>query len=254
MSAEQRRKRKPRTRDRERAGEAQNGRQEGLCPILVSGASGSLGSAIDETLVGAGYEVLRLEHRGSAGHEGFAVDFNDNVALNKTVVSIDSALDGIVAAHGILRPGTVADVSLEDWREVMVANLDSVYTILYSAWEKMRPGASIVLISSTAGLDHSPVGGPSYTASKWAINGLVRHLAYELGRQNIRINAVCPGFIDNAMGRAHLSEEQTRGAVAEVPLGRAGQPREVANVVRFLVSKEASYVTGALIPVSGGYI
>jgi NAD(P)-dependent dehydrogenase (short-subunit alcohol dehydrogenase family) len=97
------------------------------------------------------------------------------------------------------------------------------------------------------------VGGPHYTASKWALNGLVRHLVDELGAKGIRINAVCPGFVDNPMGRAYLTEEDIEQAVQTIPLRRAAHPSEVAAVVRFLLSDEASYVTGAAIPVSGGF-
>jgi 3alpha(or 20beta)-hydroxysteroid dehydrogenase len=135
----------------------------------------------------------------------------------------------------------------------MDANVNSVYTILHSVAGKLRTGSSVVLISSTAGLDHSPVGGPHYTASKWALNGLVRHLVDEFGTRGIRINSVCPGFVDNPMGRAYLTAEQIEDAIKVIPMRRAGRPAEIAAVVDFLLGEDASYISGALIPVSGGF-
>jgi NAD(P)-dependent dehydrogenase (short-subunit alcohol dehydrogenase family) len=132
-------------------------------------------------------------------------------------------------------------------------NLNSIYAILHAALPRMRPGASIVVISSTAAFDHSPIGGPHYTAGKWALNGLVRHLADDLGPGGIRINSVCPGLVDNPMGRAFLTEQQYLAAFEDIPLRRAATPDEIANVVMFLLGEEASFVTGALVPVSGGY-
>lgn len=222
-------------------------------PILLTGGGGSLGSAIATELTENGYDLITLEHLHSSADTDLKADFADPNMLKHTVASIESRLDGLVAAHGILEMSGLEEVSPERWRHMMAANVDSVYAIIHYAHQKLRDGASIVVISSTAGLDHSPVGGPHYTASKWALNGLVRHLAATLGRRNIRINAVCPGFVNNPMGRLNMTDMDIERAIGEIPLQRAAEPREVATVVNFLMSNKASYITGALIPVSGGY-
>ncbi|OWO89573.1 hypothetical protein B5E41_30305 [Rhizobium esperanzae] len=219
--------------------------------ILVTGVGGSIGMAIISALEAGECSLIKLSQKGM-GAGDLVADFGDDAELANAVGTIPGALDGIVLAHGMLQPGPLARVAPLEWRRLLDVNLNSLYTILHSATPKLQAGASIVLVSSTAGFDHSPVGGPHYTVSKWAINGLVRHLASELGSSGIRINAVCPGWIDNPMGRAFLTDAQIEAGLAEIPLKRAGTPSEVASVIKFLLSDEASYVTGALLPVSGG--
>jgi 3-oxoacyl-[acyl-carrier protein] reductase len=221
--------------------------------VLLTGVDGSIGNAIEDRLRNDGEGLILLAHAPATKRGDLRVDFSDFDTLTKVVSGLEGPLDGIVVAHGALRPGPFTRVTPAEWRELLDANLNSVYAILHAAQDKLRAGSSIVIISSTAALDHSPVGGPHYTASKWALNGLVRHLVDELGAKGIRINAVCPGFVDNPMGRAYLTEEDIKQAVQTIPLRRAAHPSEVAAVVRFLLSDEASYVTGAAIPVSGGF-
>lgn len=221
--------------------------------ILLTGVDGSIGLAAEERLCANGDNLILLAHAPIAKRGDLRVDFSDQQALTDAVSGVEAPLDGIVIAHGALRPGPFGRVGPAEWRELLDTNLNSVYTILHAARDKLRAGSSIVIVSSTAALDHSPVGGPHYTASKWALNGLVRHLVDELGAQGIRINAVCPGFVDNPMGRAFLTEEDIRQAVQTIPLRRAARPAEVAAVIHFLLSDEASYVTGAAVPVSGGF-
>jgi NAD(P)-dependent dehydrogenase (short-subunit alcohol dehydrogenase family) len=220
--------------------------------IMVTGVGGSIGTAIMARLEAAGGELIRLSQRGLAS-EGIIVDFADDEEVVKAIAAVPAPVNGVVAAHGMLLPGPFARVTPREWRAVLDANLNSIYVILHSVLSKLSRPAAIVVISSTAALDHSPVGGPHYTASKWALNGLVRHLAAELGPRGIRINSVCPGLVDNSMGHAFISEAEFQANVAGIPLKRPGTPAEMASVVNFLLSEEASYVTGALVPVAGGY-
>jgi 3-oxoacyl-[acyl-carrier protein] reductase len=220
--------------------------------LLVTGVGGSIGTAIINQLEKSGAHLIKLSQKGLAS-EGTIVDFADDIALSHAVEKISGKLDGIVIAHGVLKPGPFARVKPSEWRTLLDVNLNSVYVILHSAVHKLRSGSSIVVVSSTAGFDHSPVGGPHYTVSKWALNGLVRHLAADLGKSGIRVNAICPGFVDNSMGRAFLTDQQLEAAIASIPLKRGATPAEIAGVVEFLLSKAASYITGALVPVSGGY-
>jgi NAD(P)-dependent dehydrogenase (short-subunit alcohol dehydrogenase family) len=220
--------------------------------ILLTGIGGSIGTGALEALCAAGDEVIGLAH--VPGEDAAIVaDFTDDDALARAVQSVAEPLDGIVLAHGILEPGPVEQVSPGRWRKMMDVNTNSLYTIIHSALPGLRDGASVVVVSSTAAFDHSPVGGPHYTASKWAVNGMVRHLAFDLGPRRIRINAICPGLVEGPMGRALLTPEQHAGSLLEIPLGRPADRSEVADLVMFLLGPASSYITGALVPISGGY-
>jgi len=220
--------------------------------ILFTGVGGAIGSAILQQLRTAGCMVTSLGHLPTPETSQVA-DFTDDDALSASVAGIRGPLQGVVLSHGILEPGPWRDVPPKAWRHLLDINLNSIYAILHAALPKVVEGGSIVVISSTAAFDHSPVGGPHYTASKWALNGLVRHLADDLGPSGIRVNSICPGLVDSPMGRALLSEAGYLAAFDEIPLRRPATPDEIAKVVMFLLSDQSSYVTGALIPVSGGY-
>jgi 3-oxoacyl-[acyl-carrier protein] reductase len=153
---------------------------------------------------------------------------------------VEGPLHGIVLSHGISRGGTIDQISGDDFRTMLDVNLVSLFVILRAAAPELVRGASVVVISSTAAFDHSPVCGAHYTASKWALNGLVRHLAFEWGPQGIRINSVCPGYVDNPMGRAFLPEAEIPAAMAYIPLGREAHPAEVADVVCYLLTPRSS--------------
>ncbi|MBB4423865.1 NAD(P)-dependent dehydrogenase (short-subunit alcohol dehydrogenase family) [Bradyrhizobium sp. CIR48] len=219
--------------------------------ILLSGSEGGIGSAIANRLSLEGVCLAPIGHREVATN-GVLVDFRNDRELANGVRRVGGPLDGIVLAHGLFRGGKLREINHPDWREVLDANLNSVFTILYAADEFLRDGASIVIISSTAGLDHSFTGGAQYTASKWGVNGLVRHLCHELAHREIRINSVCPGTINTPMAQVFGQEEAER--IRAVPLRRMGEPTEVAAVVSFRLSPGSSYITGANIPVSGGLI
>ena len=220
--------------------------------VLLTGIGGCIGEAILEKLIEDGWQISALS-KDEATSGVKVVDFQNDDAIASTIEAIGEEFDAIVLAHGLLEPGPFSKTPPSAWRRVMDVNLNSIYTILYSALPKMRKNSAVVVISSTAAFDHSPVGGPHYTASKWALNGLVRHLADELGPLGIRINAVCPGLVDSPMGRALLDEKQYQESFNEIPLRRPAQASEIANTVMFLLSSDASYVTGSLMAVSGGY-
>lgn len=220
--------------------------------VLFTGIAGCIGTAILDRLDCDAWEVAAFSHEAGP-HRPVVVDFEDDEAISAAVEKTGGTYDAIVLSHGILEPGPWTETSPKAWRQLLNVNLNSIYSILYAALPRVRTKGSIVVVSSTAAFDHSPVGGPHYTASKWALNGLVRHLANELGPSSIRINAVCPSLVDSPMGKALLTEQQYLDAFEDIPLRRAARPEEVAAVVMFLLSSESSYITGGLIPVSGGY-
>lgn len=232
------------------SGNATDGAGRGRA-ALVTGPGGSIGGSVRDLLIARGWGVRTLGHRPHPSSD-LVADFTSDLEIGQAVETLGH-LDGIALCHGVLEPGPFGSVAPAAWRSLLDVNLNSMYSILYAALSKLGSGSSVVIVSSTAAFDHSPVGGPHYTASKWALNGLVRHLAAELGPRGIRVNSVCPGFVDNDMGRAFISPRELRKAVQAIPLARGAEPMEVAEVVAFLLSAQSSYVTGALIPVSGGY-
>jgi len=220
--------------------------------VFLTGLGGGIGMAIHDRLAGLGAEIFGLAHEPHSLARVVA-DFDDDAALAAAVSAAPERLDAIVLAHGILETGPVDKVTPAKWRRTIDVNLSSVYSIVHAALPRLGAGSSIVVVSSTAAFDHSPIGGPHYTASKWGLNGIVRHLGEDLGPRGIRINSVCPGLVDTPMGRAFMSEEEYLACFGDIPLQRPASPEEIANVALFLLSDGASFVTGTNISVSGGY-
>lgn len=219
--------------------------------IVLTGADGTIGATVKARLGGQGDAVVTIGHRpGLADH---VANFASESDLKSAVEAVSGPINGMVFAHGMLLAGPIDAVPPAEWRQMLAVNLDSIYTIIHYALPYLQPGAAIVAVSSTAAFDHSPVGGPHYTASKWALNGLVRHLSFDLGPRGIRINTVCPGTVEGPMARALLSAEEYEESLKAIPVGRAADASEIVDVISFLLDPGSAYVTGANIPVSGGY-
>ncbi|UXX82777.1 SDR family NAD(P)-dependent oxidoreductase [Roseovarius pelagicus] len=227
-------------------------RKGGKHEVLLTGIGGSIGNAILQTLEEAGSSITTISNDPNEA-QSIIADFSDDAALRAAVEKSPAHLDALVLAHGFLQRGPVDSVSPADWRHLLDINLNSIYTLIHASLDRLHDKSSIVIISSTAGLDHSPIGGPHYTVSKWGLNGLVRHLCDDLGPRGIRINSICPGLVDNPMGRAFMSDAQYEACFDDIPMRRAAAPAEIASAVGFLLSDGASFISGANIPVSGGF-
>lgn len=153
---------------------------------------------------------------------------------------------------GITRDNLLARMKDEEWDEIMETNLKSVFRLsraVLRAMMKARYGR-IINISSVVG-SMGNAGQTNYAATKAGMYGFSKSLAREVGSRNITVNCVSPGFIDTDMTRS-LGEELQRNMIQRVPLGRLGQPEEVASAVAFLASKEAGYITGVTLHINGG--
>lgn len=161
----------------------------------------------------------------------------------------------LVNAAGILEPTRFFDdVSPEQWMRVLEVNLTGAFLTSQAAARPMRDQGwgRIVHFSSTAGKTVSTLGGCHYTAAKHGVLGLTRAAARELAPFGITVNAVCPGLIDTEMVRASISQKQRTAYAASFPIPRLGRPQEVADLVHFLASDAAAYVTGAALDINGG--
>jgi len=163
-------------------------------------------------------------------------------------------LDILVNCAATLRPTPVRQISEAEWDRVVDVNLKGTFLVSQAALEPMIEAGygRIVNLSSTAGKNVSTVGGAHYTASKAGVLGLTRHLATEVAVHGITVNAVCPGLIDTEMVRSAITPEQMRRYAEGFPIPRLGTAAEVAELVAFLASGRAAYITGAAFDITGG--
>jgi 3-oxoacyl-[acyl-carrier protein] reductase len=227
---------------------------------LVTGGSRGIGRAVALELGRAGAKVV-VGYRSEAGEAetvasevgGRAVqaDVSDPEQA-KALVDEAGEIDVLVNNAGTTRDGVLARMLDEDWRTVLETNLSSTFYTCRAAARGMmkRRGGAIVNVSSIVGV-HGNWGQTNYAASKAGIIGFTKSLARELGSRGVRANVVAPGYVKTALTDA-IPEEARETMLGNTPLGRLGDPENVAAAVRFLVSDEASFITGEVLLVDGG--
>ncbi len=231
---------------------------------LVTGGSRGIGAAVSRELARAGARTA-LNYRASGGAAaalaselaGIAVeadvaDPSQAVELMERVESELGPIDVLVNNAGITRDTLIVRMTDEEWSSVLDTNLRCVFNMCRAVARGMlrRRAGSIVNMTSVVGL-HGNAGQTNYSASKAGIIGLTKSLAKELGGRGVRANAVAPGYIATEL-TAVLPDDLQQAALAATPLGRLGEPEDVASAVRFLCSDEARYVTGIVLQVDGG--
>ncbi len=241
-----------------------------MAVALITGSSRGIGAAIALRLANDGFDIAlndlnedmfkdndivdKIKETG-VKCEYFCADVSNYAQCEELVDSVKEKMGGfdvLVNNAGITRDGLMARMSEEQYDMVIAVNQKSVFNMMKLAGKimmKQRSG-KIVNLASVAGLYGNP-GQVNYSASKAAIIGMTKTIAKELGSRNINVNAVAPGFIKTPM-TDKLTEEQRNAMLNLIAMKRYGLPEEIASVVSFLVSEDASYVTGQVIEISGG--
>ena len=217
--------------------------------IVTGGASG-IGAAIASSLESAGavVHVLDLQHEPPT-------QVTDARALEEAFARLPEP-DIVIANAGTAGLFAIDATPMEEWQRIIAVNLSAVYQTVQLAARRMKPRrrGSIVITASTNSYDGEPMLC-AYNASKAGVLGILHTAAAELGPFGIRVNAVCPGLIRTPMTQASFNDPQVlKDYFRHMPLGRGGEPQEVANAVVFLASELASYITGAALLVDGGQL
>ena len=235
--------------------------------VLITGGAGGIGTATAARFLEEGSHVVVLDHDQAALERlkrelpalsgAVRADVSQPGEVNRAFAELDDLLGGLdvlINNAGISLRHRFLDISPQEWREVMAVNLNGLFFVAQAAARRMLSGAGGVILNmgSTNGLMGYPYYA-DYNASKAGVIELTRSMALELGPQ-VRVNAVCPGFILTPMQKAEYTLEMQRAFASKLPLDRLGRPEDVAALFAFLASDDASFITGGCFVIDGGEI
>lgn len=237
---------------------------------LVTGSSRGIGAAVLRRFAAAGAtgvlhfwddpdganrtdaEALFAEVPGLTVLSADVRDAAQVEALMRQVKERHGGLDILVNNAGVLRDRTLKRMTLDDWDAVLSTNLTGVFHCCKYGAEILRDGGRVVSIASVAGLVGFP-GQANYAAAKAGVIGMTRSLSKELARRQITVNAVAPGIVETAM-MADIKPEMRAEYIKQIPIGRFATPDDIAHAVLFLAATESGYITGQVLPVTGGWV
>jgi len=237
---------------------------------LVTGGMGGLGTAICRRLQAEGFRVAATYSPGNATpdawlaaqrDEGYrfttyrvdVTDYGDCEWMMQKLLAEMGRLDVLVNNAGITRDRSLRKMTLEDWQDVLRADLDSVFNMSKQAIEPMmaQQFGRIVNISSVNG-QQGAFGQTNYSAAKAGMHGFTKALALEMARHGVTVNTVSPGYLRTKMVEAVPADVMTGKILPQIPMGRLGEPDEIAGLVAYLVSEDAGFMTGANLAINGG--
>jgi NAD(P)-dependent dehydrogenase (short-subunit alcohol dehydrogenase family) len=239
-------------------------RRFNLRVALVTGGTAGIGLRIAQVLRDEGCAVAvagrrrsRVEALIGSGFKGYVLDVTDAAALRKVAQDLGGSLDVLVNAAGIVRSGALEELTVEAIREVLAANLEGTVLATQAMLPLLKAARGCVVNFSTAIVRRPLSGTAVYAAAKAGIEGFTRAMALELGPAGVRVNCVAPSLVRSeiwlsaGMPPARY-ERMLAERAAEYPLGRVGEPQDIANLVSFIVSERADWITGAVFPIDGG--
>lgn len=227
--------------------------------VLVFGGSRGIGGACVTALAASGWQVaytyVSRQPEGALGR-GYPADIRDAAAVARVFEQVEADFGarprGVVANAGINVPaGPMAQFKREHFRELVEVNIVGAFNILGEAARRVQDGGGIVAITTSL-VRHAVPGTGPYTASKAAVESMVRSMAKELASRGVRVNAVAPGPVDTDLFNTGKTEDVKQRMAAFSPFNRIGRPEEIAQVVRFLLSDESSWVHGQIVQPNGG--
>jgi 3-oxoacyl-[acyl-carrier protein] reductase len=238
--------------------------------VFVTGAAGGIGLATAQRFFDEGarlvlcdlkplaettlHAVLGAESEAGARVRYVQANLGTAAGLATLEAAMDPSIDVLVNNAGITRDASLAKMTIEAWDMVIAVNLTAVFRLSQAAGLRMKArGGGVILNAASVVAHHGNFGQANYVASKAGVIGLTQTLARELGRSQVRVNAVAPGFIQTPMTAA-VPDAVLGDMAARTPLQRLGKPEEIAAVYAFLASDDASYITGACIDVNGGLV
>lgn len=238
--------------------------------IVVTGAAQGVGRGAVERFLSEGASVLGVDRNGEKlaelrdlGADILVADLGD-LSARQEVVEASAGCDGLINAAGVILLKPLREVTVDDWRETVIINVESIFFLCGGIGPTMPPGSGIVnLSSSSAKLTNTTEAGV-YAATKAMILSVTRSFAYDLAPIPVRVNAICPGIIDTPMQdrvlaevaplRGMTPEELAAARLKVVPLGRETTPAEISGLISFLLSPGSAYMTGQAINYTGGAI